>query len=181
MAVQNYIDLPVSDLNKLLKELDITTRELLQTIDAFKPEQFNTVPFKGSWTAGQVSEHLLKSIEGLPALMASTTKPAERQADEKVAAIESIFLDFDVKMKSPDFIIPSDGPHDKGALLHEFRSAIDEIIHKAHTMDLTLTCMDFPFPEIGELTRWEWICFAICHARRHTHQMKNIYQHITGK
>ena len=181
MAVKEFIDLPVTDLNKLLKELDITTKELLQIIAAFSQEQFNKVPFEGSWTAGQVSEHLLKSIAGRPELMAGPTKPTERKPDEKVMVIESIFLDFETKMKSPEFILPSDGPHEKETLLEDFRSVMAELTSKARTMDLTVTCMDFPFPKIGELTRWEWICFAICHAKRHTRQLKNIYQHITGK
>lgn len=180
MPVKNYIDLPINDLNKLLKELDITARELLQIIAGFSQEQFNKIPFTGSWTAGQVSEHLLKSVEGMPALITGNTRPTtERKPDAHVMTIESIFLDFDTKMKSPDFILPADGPHDRNALLTSFRACLDEIAMKARTIDLTLTCTDFPFPGIGELTRWELICFAICHARRHTLQLKNIYRHVT--
>ncbi len=176
----NYIDLPINDLNKLLKELDITARELLQIIAGFSQQQFNKLPFAGSWTAGQVSEHLLKSIEGIPQLMNGNTKPTtERKADDHVITIESIFLDFDTKMKSPDFILPSDGPHDRNEMLNSFRACLDEIAMKARTMDLTLTCTDFAFPGVGELTRWEWISFGICHARRHTLQLKNIYKHVT--
>lgn len=180
MPVKNFIDLPANDLNKLLHELDVTARDLLQTMAGFSQGQFNKTPFEGSWTAGQVSEHLLKSVEGIPDLMAGHTKPTtERKPDEQVMTIESIFLDFDVRMKSPDFILPSVGPHDRNVFLTGFRTCMDEIAARARTMDLTVTCTDFPFPGIGELTRWEWICFGICHARRHTHQLKNIYRHVS--
>ncbi len=66
MPVKNFIDLPVNDLQKLLHELDKAARALLETIADFSQEQYNKVPFAGSWTAGQVSEHLLKSIGGMP-------------------------------------------------------------------------------------------------------------------
>ena len=180
MPVKNFIDLPVTDLNKVLYELDITARDLLQTIAGFSQEEFNKTPFEGSWTAGQVSEHLLKSVEGIPALMAGNTRPTtERKPDENVMTIESIFLDFDVKMKSPDFILPAVGPHDRNVLLTGFRTCMDEMAARCRTMDLTVTCTGFSFPTIGELTRLEWVCFAICHARRHTLQLKNIYRHVS--
>lgn len=179
MPVKDFIDLPITNLQKLLYELDKAARALLETLAGFSQAQFNKVPFAGSWTAGQVSEHLLKSIGGMPELMAGNTRPTtERKGDEHVITIESIFLDFDVKMKSPDFILPSEGPHDRNELLHSFRTALDEIAAKARTVDLTVTCTDFPFPGIGELTRWELISFAICHTIRHTRQMKNIHHHV---
>ncbi|AXY78488.1 DinB family protein [Paraflavitalea soli] len=172
----------MNDLQKLLYELDLAARGVLAIIADFSQEQFNKVPFAGSWTAGQVSEHLLKSISGIPALMAGNTRPTtERKGDEHVMTIETIFLDFEVKMKSPEFILPSNGPHDRNELLHGFRTALDEIASKTRTMDLTLTCTDFPFPGIGELTRWELISFAICHTIRHTRQMKNIHGHVAGQ
>ncbi len=179
MPVKNFIDLPITDLQKLLQELDTAARGVLAIIADFSQEQYNKVPFAGSWTAGQVSEHLLKSIGGIPEMMAGNTRPTpERKGDEHVIAIETIFLDFDVKMKSPDFILPSDGPHDRNELLHGFRTSLDEMAAKARTLDLTATCTDFAFPGVGELTRWEWISFAICHTIRHTRQMKNIHRQV---
>lgn len=181
MAVKNFIDLPITDLNKLLHELDTTARDLLEAVAVFSQAQFNKVPFAGSWTAGQVSEHLLKSVGGIPELITGNTKPTtDRKPDEKVMVIESIFLDYETKMKSPDFILPSDGPHDRNVLLNGFRNCLDDIALKARTMDLTVTCTDFPFPGVGELTRWEWICFGICHSKRHTLQLQNIYRHVAA-
>jgi DinB superfamily len=180
MAVKDFIDLSAPHLDKLLGQLELTTRELLQTIAAFSPEQFNQIPFEGSWTAGQVAEHLLKSESGIPEVVSGATKPTERAIDEKLGAIESIFLDFEIKMKSPDFIIPGNGPHNKEEILDAFTSVRDRMINMARTMDLSLTCTSFPFPEIGELTRWEWLGFAVCHSTRHIRQLKNIYQKVSG-
>lgn len=180
MAVETFIDLPIHDVRKLLKELDLTARGVLESIAQFSQAQFNAVPFAGSWTGGQVSDHLLQSISGIPGLMEGNTQPTgDRKGDEKVMVIESIFLDFDTKMSSPDFILPGPGPHDRNELLHGFRTALDELAVKARTLDLSYTCTDFAFPGEGELTRWEWIAFAICHTRRHTRQLDRIHGHLS--
>src|SRR6266480_647100 len=89
---------------ELIKQFDETESELLKVVSSFSEEQLNAVPFKGSWTAGQVTEHLLKSKSGIPKLFSGATKPTEREPDEKVDIIKSIFLDFNSKFKSPDFV-----------------------------------------------------------------------------
>ncbi len=161
---------------ELLKQFDETESELLRVVSAFSEEQLNTVPFEGSWTAAQVAEHLLKSKSGIPQLFSGATKSTEREPDEKVEIIKSIFLDFNTKFKSPEFIIPSDPPHEKQVLLNALMNTRAAISKVAGTLDLSETCTSFPFPQLGELTRWEWMQFAICHTQRHTRQLKNIFQ-----
>ena len=166
---------------KLIEELNQTTVEFLQTLDSFPADQINIVPFEGSWTAGQVAEHILISEGGLPEMLMAETAVTERPVDERVALLESIFLDFSTKLKAPDFNVPSNGPHEKEKLMADFRHVRKQLEHVAQTADLTLTCTTFPFPTIGELTRWEWINFVICHAKRHIHQLRNILAKLTEK
>lgn len=159
----------------LLADLDSNTKELLQTIAAFTTEQFNTVPFEGSWTAGQVAEHLFKSESGLSKVLKGNSQPTERPADEKTETIRSIFLDFDSKLKSPDFILPAEGPKEKETFLDGFqknRVAINEL---AKNIDLSGSYVDVPFPGLGVFTGYEWLFFITCHSKRHTRQLKNIY------
>ena len=56
--------------------------ELLSTVKSMNAEQFNSVPFEGSWSAAQVAEHLSKSYDLIEALATSSTK-TERLVDEK--------------------------------------------------------------------------------------------------
>jgi O-methyltransferase involved in polyketide biosynthesis len=164
---------------ELLKQFNETESELLQAVSSFTEEQLNTVPFEGSWTAGQVTEHLLKSKSGIPKLFSATTKLTQREPDEKVETIKSIFLDFNTKMKSPEFIIPSAFPYEKQALLNSLKTTAAEIYKVASSVNLSETCTSFPFPQLGELTRWEWMQFVICHTIRHTRQLKNIFQKLS--
>ena len=178
MPVKNYIDLPYPHLDTLLNELDGAAREWLEALSQFGHAAFNQVPFADSWTGGQVAEHLFKSIEGIPHLMAGNTTTTGRKPDEYVKTIEDIFLDFDISMKSPDFILPSEGPHDRNQYLQQVRSAFDALAERSRTLDMSLTCTDFDFPGVGYFTRWEWVSFAICHTRRHARQLQNILKYV---
>ena len=155
-------------------KLKSSTSDLLNVLAEFENEQINKVPFEGSWTAGQVAEHLLKSEVGIPHLLAENVKSTERPADEKVPVIESIFLNFETKLKAPDFIIPSNGPHEKDNLLNSLKETREKILDIAETTDLSKTCTSAQFPGMGELTRWESLNFAVCHSIRHTRQLRNI-------
>lgn len=167
------------DRQQLLLDLDQTESDFYDILAAFEPEQINVVPFEGSWTPGQVGEHILMAEGGIPETLLGPTSYTDRPIDEHVPLLKSIFLDFEAKYKSPEFIIPSPGPHDQEKLLTTFREQRAEIKRIAAEEDLTVTCTSFAFPQVGELTRWEWLQFALCHSKRHTHQLRNIFEKVS--
>jgi hypothetical protein len=158
--------------------LDETTNELLATISLFTPGEFNEVPFEGSWTGGQVAEHLFKSEARLPKVLGSPSKPAERDPFEKTGILASVFLDFNTKLNSPEFILPSTEEKKKEFFLDGFAKNREEIKKVINAIDLSKTITDIPFPQMGELTGWEWLFFLNAHTKRHTRQMKNIFQKL---
>jgi uncharacterized damage-inducible protein DinB len=159
----------------ILARLNETTKELLETISLFTPEQFNAIPFEGSWTAGQVAEHLLKSETNVPRVWRGHTQPTTRPPGEKAGILEKVFLDTTNKLKAPDFIIPSAGPHEKETIFRALKDNRAEIKTLAEKIDLSLTFTGFSFPQLGELTGIEWLTFIITHSARHINQLKNIY------
>lgn len=165
--------------NEILREMTSTTDKLLQAIESFPEEKFNTVPFAGSWTAGQVSEHILKSVSGIPELLYGDTKPTTRNPEEKVDAIKTMFLDFTTKMKSPDFVLPGNDPIEKEKMLASWQELKTKMMGAINNLDLSATSTVFELPGFGEFTRSEWIWFAIYHTQRHTHQLKKIHELIT--
>lgn len=165
--------------NELLEELENSTKELLDILRSFDSRQINKIPFEGSWSAGQVAEHLLKAESGVPGTLTGPVKPVERPGDEKIPAIEAVFLDFSTKLKSPEFILPGPGPHEKETLLRGFDVVRKKIDGIGRSADLTMTCTGFSLPQMGELTRLEWIHFVVCHSRRHVRQMERIRRHVT--
>ncbi|PSL48342.1 DinB family protein [Chitinophaga niastensis] len=161
---------------ELLTEIDNTAADLLQTIASFKEEQINVVPFEGSWTAGQIAEHLSKAVSA--GILYGNVEPTDRQPDEKSPAIKEMFLNFAIKMSSPDFVLPSNIEHKKEEILRHAEKTWADISTAAQTLDLSSTCKDFDMPGFGPLTRMEWIRFMMYHTQRHVHQLKNIHSMV---
>lgn len=162
----------------LQTEIGTTFQAWIDALSAFSQDQFNRAPFEGSWTPGQVAEHILKSVSGLPD---RRTERTQRPYDEKVAPLAEIFLDLTTKLQSPDFVRPGRFPQDKMEVLEIFRRKKTRLEQIVASTDLTLTCLDMELPTLGMLTRYEWIKFFLFHIRRHTWQLTNILAAMNGK
>jgi len=164
--------------NNLQNTIAEAKQEFLKALDRFDQDNINTIPFEGSWTGGQVAEHILKSVSGILETVNGPTKSTERNAEEFVKPLGDAFLNMDIKFKSPDFIIPSDSPKDKTSLYASLAKTFDGIEEAAGKDDLTETCTSFEMPTIGLLTKTEWIQFAGFHTRRHAHQLRKIADNL---
>ena len=163
--------------NELYQELEAATNAYLDVVAALSQDEINTVPFPGSWTAAQVTEHLCKSDNAMIQALNGPVQQTNRAADEMVGNLRAIFLDFSTKLPSPEFIIPDAGTHDKDDLLNFFRAGREQIGKAIKTLDLTATCH---LPIFGEPTRLELIAFIIFHTLRHTNQVKNISEKLVS-
>lgn len=161
-----------------INEYKTATDNFLKVLAIFNEQQFNALPFEGSWTAGQVADHMLKSQTGLPQVLTGNTKPANREPNAANGMIENIFLDFSTKLKSPAFILPTEEPLNRADMLNKYRGKSEEIQQTAQPLDDTDICLDFEVPGTGPFTRQEWLHFVACHTIRHTRQLENIYQRL---
>jgi len=161
------------DTQKLSKQVEETGAAVIDELNLFSEEQLNLVPFAGSWTGGQVGEHLLKSAGVVQVVFGRTAPTTDRAPDEKVPMLR-IFLDFSIKMKSPDFILPSEGFHARQPLIDGLQKDWQRLGEAVDTLDLSETCLDFEMPGVGQLTRLEWVSFYVYHSKRHLHQLRNI-------
>ncbi len=164
----------MSDLIKTFKE---TESALITTLNTFSDGDFNRIPFTDSWTLAQVADHILKSQANFTDLPGGNTEPTARNPEEKKVRIKKLFLDFDTKMKSPDFILPSELPQEKESLIKRIQAEGIEITYAMEKYDLTKTCLDFELPGSGKFTGMEWGWFIIYHTQRHIHQLENILKH----
>ncbi len=158
----------------IIQETQNTFAELTRVFSKIANDQIDTIPFEGSWTAGQVAEHIVKAVSGMPELLNAAVEPANRPYDEQVAGLKKVFLDFNLKMKSPEFILPTESVHDQADLLKTFSRLEKELEDAAKNLDLTLLCMATELPGNGYLTRFEWLSFALIHTQRHIHQLQKI-------
>jgi hypothetical protein len=166
---------------ELLKVFEKTGSALRQALDEFDRESLNMIPFEGSWTAGQVGEHILKSLSGMPKLFLESTKPSERPEYKKVRDIKNIFLDLNAKFKARESILPGSGPYEKEKLMQSIMKAWDDLTQIIREEDLSLICLNSIVPVFGEMTRMEWGYLVVFHTQRHIHQLAAIHKSILGK
>jgi len=161
--------------SELVTEISDSTEKIIALISPLTNIQLNLVPFEGSWTAGQVSRHIIKSTGGLPD---DVTRSADRPADQHVAALAATFLNFDVKYNSPEFVVPEDIYYEKNSIVTELNRIKEKNVQIAKTKDLSTLCMGFEFPTIGYLTRYEWLKFMVFHTERHARQLRAITEKL---
>ena len=103
--------------------------------------------------------------------MLKESKPAERDPGERIAGLRKAFLDFSSKMKSPDFIIPEEGPYEKQAVINELKASFELLKENTNKANLIELLQGLP---LGEITKLELLHFVLYHTQRHLHQMKKI-------
>ncbi|MDQ7950125.1 MAG: DinB family protein [Pedobacter sp.] len=158
----------------LIQEVKETFDGFMATVAKFDAATYNKVPFENSWTAGQVVQHIVLASQGFVQVLNGETKDTDRPFDQQIPVIKEIFLNFNSKLKSPDFILPEARDYDKDAhlaLLDKINTAMMEAIP---SLQLDQLCLGMELPNMGHLTRFEAIYFVIYHAQRHHHQLKNI-------
>lgn len=166
---------------KLQKKITETFEQLNEILSSFSESELNIAPYKGSWTAGQVVQHLIMASSGFPEMCSGPTEMTSRKPDEKVKDIEALFLDFSIKMEAAEFIMPQDIEYNKNSLTLSLQKIEDELLHISETYDLTLTCLSFEIPTFGKFTIYEWVNFTLIHMQRHIKQLNAIFRAVTNK
>ena len=165
-------------MEKLFEETKQTFADFQSLFAKFRESQVNQVPFVGSWTAGQLVEHVNLSNAGFAEVMNGETENTFRKPDEKVEDIKRVLLDFDLKLNAPDFIVPPEKEYDKIVQLDRLAEIESGILKVVSTLDLSATCKAFELPQMGYLTRLEAIYFVIFHTQRHTRQLATIFNKL---
>ncbi|MEO7263665.1 MAG: DinB family protein [Ferruginibacter sp.] len=161
--------------NQLVTEMEMAIEDFLKTLSYFDPSQINQAYFDDRWTAAQVADHVLKSLENISRVLSGESIISERNVMQQVSTIRPVLLDYNNKMQSPEFILPSNDTLDIKLLSNKLQEVQVELSKKVSDADLSVLFSGFKFPGWGSLSAYEWICFAACHTTRHCRQLKNIY------
>jgi len=161
------------EIQELFMALDDATSEFLQLICSFDGTRMNLIPFRGSWTAAQVADHVTKSNFEIIRSLKSTGKMALRLPDEMVPQLREQFLNFNEKLQSPKFILPSQDIYQTQKVIDDLKKSIEQLRQLSHVVNLS-EALDHPI--FGDITKLELLHFAVYHTQRHVHQLKNIFR-----
>lgn len=156
----------------------VVIQSLLHLVNSFSEKGFNTIPFEDSWTAAQVIDHITKSNKSIAQALALEGKPADRRPDERTPELEKIFLDFKTKLKSPDFILPTQDHYQKTILISALESSVAQLKEAARNASLNDAIEHQAF---GKITKLELLYFVIYHTQRHTFQLQHIYEIVENR
>src|SRR4051794_12655536 len=107
-------------------QLEEITNEFLQLVSSFKEQEINTIPFKDSWTAAQIAEHVTKSNASMIQSLDTKGKTSSVNVEEGVQKLKNIFLDFTTKLQSPKFILPTRDIYNKESLITNLKNSIEK-------------------------------------------------------
>ncbi|HEY1870981.1 MAG TPA: DinB family protein [Chitinophagaceae bacterium] len=163
---------------ELFQSLDDTTSEFLEIVSSFDEQEISLKPQHGGWTPAQIAEHVTMSNNNIIQDMSREGKVCEREPDLGVERIKSIFLNFEKKLNSPQFILPTKETYQRETVIHELKTSIDRLMDVAKKEN--------PFQIIhhaifGDVTRLETLYFVVYHTQRHIHQLKNIQKIILAE
>lgn len=161
---------------ELLASIDEVSNELLQLISMQSESTINTIPFKDSWTAAQVAAHVTKSTASIIQALNMEAKTTERSADERMQELREMFLNFTIKFKSPEFILPTQDTYQQEQLIINLQRVFTRLKEESQKADLTGI---ITHPAFGDITKLELLYFVLYHTQRHIHQLKNILKAIS--
>lgn len=155
----------------LIHEINKTVDNVLEILHTTNDNDLDKKPSEDSWSIGQTIEHIIICGSGIPD---RKTETSSRPMDEKIQVLKDIFLDMNAKSKAAPFLSPRELHHDKKILIDRVNNIRKVLTDTVNQKDLTPLCLDMEFPQVGFLTRYEWVNFILFHTQRHTIQARNI-------
>jgi len=162
----------------LIKILEATTHQLMEKVQRFDEVEINDIPYANSWTAAQVADHLTKSNNSIAKAMLLNGTTINRNPAARVEELQKVFLDFDSRLKSPDFIIPSQDIYEKDVVVNNLKWSVEKLMEVSHESDLSEMINHRAF---GDITKFEILYFVYFHTLRHIHQLDKIYEAVKDR
>lgn len=159
------------DTSHLQQQLTEAFDHFIKPFSGLSNETVNDKPKQGSWTIGQLAQHVVLATSGVPD---GSTKPANRKMDQLEQEIIATFTNQEVKFTSPEPLEPEKKQYDRDQLLKQLERNKLTLINVLKEKELSELCLDMELPVWGYLTRYEWIKLITYHTERHVRQLEKL-------
>ena len=164
--------------NQLLALLEDTATRFIEKLHQFNEVKINLVPFVNSWTAAQVGDHLTKSNNSIAKAMGLSGTNINRDPRGRVEELKAVFLDFNTRLKSPDFILPAQDIYKREVVIKNLESSIKKLMEAGSGANLSEMINHRAF---GDISKYEILCFVHFHTQRHFHQLEKIFEAVNNR
>ncbi len=155
----------------LINNIELVSDTLVQLLQLVDERHFNQKPGPDKWSIGQVADHIRLSNNSVAKALALKGKAVDRNPGERIGELKSVFLDFQTKLQSPDFIVPSKDIYDPALLLKVLQESIQGIRERMYEDDLDEL---IHHPAFSDISKFEILHFVLYHTQRHLRQIKEI-------
>lgn len=146
--------------------------ELLNEVESVSEEKFHQKPEDGSWSVGQLVDHLQKIENVLTETFKQIAPSAEdRKAEEKNL---EIVTDRSYKKAAPESVAPGEEPINREEVLMALTEARRDLMAYVDMLDFDLSAKSLKHPVMGELSVKQWVEFIGYHEERHLDQLREI-------
>ena len=159
----------------LINNIEQVTDTLVQVLQSVEERVFNQKPGPDKWSIAQVADHIRLSNNSIAKALALKGKPVDRNPGERIIELKNIFLDFQKKYQSPDFIVPTKDIYEPELLLKALQQSIQLIRERMYEDDLDEL---INHPAFGNISKFEILHFVLYHTQRHLRQIKLIAETI---
>lgn len=157
--------------HEILTAIDVIAMQMTGLILPLDDTQFNIVPYPKSWTAGQLLQHIIKSVSGIAKALQKDARPADRDPKQRIIELKQTFLDITHSMESPEFIVPEKKNFEKQSIIKELNQSLSQLKESVEKTDINGLVSGLP---MGPVTKLELLHFVLYHMQRHLIQMKKI-------
>jgi 4-diphosphocytidyl-2C-methyl-D-erythritol kinase len=155
----------------LINNIELVSDTLVQLLQLVDERHFNQKPGPDKWSIGQVADHIRLSNNSVAKALALKGKAVDRNPGERIGELKSVFLDFQTKYQSPDFIVPTKDIYDPELLLKVLQESIQGIRERMYEDDLDEL---IHHPAFSDISKFEILHFVLYHTQRHLRQIKEI-------
>lgn len=156
---------------ELKAEISKALDKFTHLVQLLNDEQLNTSQGEGRWTAGELAQHVVLATQSWPP---EQTKKADRPHDKYENEIRELFLNQQIKMQAPTFIVPEHKEYTLSDIVKELKWNKHSAVKSIDENDLTEIILDMELPGWGFLSRYEWLILMLYHTQRHTQQLHNM-------
>ncbi len=163
---------------KAVKLLRDSAAETLQAVESLSDAQWNFKAAPDKWSAGQVSEHILKSeallFSTVDRALASPVNPDwAAQTESKTELMEKGVLNREQKFKAPEPLQPS-GNLTRAEFISQFKEARAKTIKYAEETSQPLKEHTMDHPALKTLNGYQWLILIPLHNMRHNLQINEV-------
>lgn len=166
------MEYPIYNAGQIVPALDHMASEWNHILTAFSEKGLNLKPFRGSWTAAQLADHVILYNKAAASLFRQKGQTHAGNASEKMPELAAWLLDKASRSKAEATLLPARQLYGQVRLTDSVQQSFAMIGELALQHDLSECVRHETW---GWMTRLELLHLVLFHSMRHRRQLQHIY------